>query len=314
MSNQIYPLFREYSLAIRDWLRKTVSIPRLDRVKANIQSMTMRGTSGGGANQHEIIVDTNLDSYNRTLFQAGHPVVLEGTIANDGYYTIEKVVGNNLILNQSYKKLVSEQPTAEGMVKRTINVIYGAVDRALADIAQPLRNGTIDSPGIAFYISDYMFKIEKSRPPENYYTRKYKDNNNNILSVVAVPPLLEYQVHYSINVWAVYQQEMDILNYQIATEFNPSKFYWIGDPNYGFEYNGDREEREHHGQWAHALMDVISDVSDLEPGDATQRTLRSEIGFMVTNAYLPQAFDKDQSMIGAIDIENIVEDRLEKFW
>lgn len=312
--NNTYPLFREYSLAIRKWLRDNLSIPRLYRITGNIQSMTMRGTTDGGVNQHEITIDNNLDAWSRPLFKAGHPIRLEGTVANDEHYMVLKVVGNVVILDQKYKKLKSEQVGVGGLIRRVMNVIYGTMDRAIADIAQPLRNGTIDSPGIAFYISDYQYNVEKSRPVENYYTRRYKDNNNEITGVAAVPPLLEYQVHYIINIWAPYQQDMDVLNYQVVSEFNPEKFFWIGDDEYGFDYNEDREDRTHKGQWAHSLIDVISDVSDLEPGDGTDKLLRNEFGFMITNAYLPQPFEDDQSMIEQVDIESIVENRIERFW
>lgn len=302
MPSEAYPQFRDYSIAVRDWLRDTCKLPRFERYVFNITSMTLTGTADGGVNQHEIHLDTD-----NHVFRPGHPIQVYDTPRNDEYYVIEKVAGDVLILDREYKKLRTNQNEAVGKVKRTINVVYGNMERAVSQVAQPLRQGLIDSPGIAFYISDYQYAIEKSRPKENYYTRKYKDNNTGgIVGSAAVPPLQTYQVHYMVNIWSVYMQEMDILNYQVTTEFAPEKFFWIGDRNFGFDYIGDRLDRQHKGQWAHALIDIISDVSDLEPGDATNRTLRSEIGFMITNAYLPLPFNDEQSMIGAIDLETIV--------
>lgn len=301
MSSEVYPQFRYYSLAIRDWLRDSCTLPRFDRYQFNVSLMTKTGTAAGGVNQHEIHLDTDVH-----IFKPGHPIQVSGTIRNDEYYVIKTIHENILILDRAYKKLITSQTESIGIVERTINVVYANMDRAVSLVAQPLREGLIDSPGISFYISDFQYAIEKSRPKENYYTRKYKDNNTGgIVKSAAVPPLQVYQVHYMVNIWSVYQQEADILNYQIVTEFSPEKFFWIGDKNYGFDYTGDRMNRQHKGQWAHALIDIISDTSDLEPGDATNRTIRSEIGFMITNAYLPLPFSDDQSMIGAIDLETI---------
>ena len=301
MASEAFPLFRDYSLAIRDWLRETCKLPRFERHVFDIESMTRTGTAKGGVNQHEIKLTTS-----NHPFRKGHPIQIYDSIRNDEYYVIKEVDGDILILDMDYRRLLTDQPEAVGKIKRAINVVYANMDRSVSLIAQPLRQGLIDSPGIGFYISDYQFAIEKSRPKENYYTRKYKDNNiGGVTGSAAVPPLLTYQVHYMINIWSVYMQEMDILQYQVVTEFNPEKFFWIGDKEYGFDYKGERLERQHKGQWAHALIDIISDVSDLEPGDATNRTLRHEIGFMVTNAYLPMPFNDDQSVIGAIDLETI---------
>ena len=304
MPSEVYPQFRDYSIAVRDWLRENCALPRFERYQYNITLMTRTGTTDGGVNQHEIHLDTPTH-----IFKAGHPIQVFDTIRNDEYYVIEKTFENILILDRNYKKLRADQTDAVGKIKRSINVVYANMERAVSLVAQPLRQGLIDSPGIAFYISDYQYAIEKSRPKENYYTRKYKDNNTGgIVGAAAVPPLQQYQVHYMVNIWSVYQQELDILNYQVTTEFAPEKFFWIGDKDYGFDYVGDRMDRQHKGQWAHALIDIISDISDLEPGDATNRTLRSEIGFMITNAYLPLPFSDEQSIIEAIDLETIVRD------
>ena len=303
MASDVFPLFRDYSLAVKSWLQKVLDLPRLSRVQYNIQKMTKLGTTGGGVNQHEIHVNNTAPQ-----MSPGHAIVVEGSVDNNEYYMIEKVIGNVIVVDKNYKSLKSEQTGPGGIVKRTINVVYASMEKAIATVAQPLRGGLIDSPGVAFYVTDYQYKVEKSRPLEDYYTRKYTDADGNILKSAAVPPLQEYQLTYSINVWAVYQQEMDILNYQVLSEFVPAKWFWIGDAQYGLSYSGDRMDREHHGQWAHALIENVSDASDLEPGNPT-RTLRTEIGFAITDAYLPLAFDDTQPMIGSVDFELITENR-----
>jgi hypothetical protein len=302
MAFEIFPLFRDYSLVVRDWLRQ-IHLPRFDRVQRNIKSMTINGTTGGGTNQSEIEI---IPTSEPNPFVAGHPIHITGTLDNDEYYTILNVVGNVLILDPNYRRLKASQVIVRGQVQRVINVVYANFERAVASIVQPLRNGKIDSPAISYYISDYQLTFEKTRPAENYDIRQYKDNNTGgIVSVAKVPPLLEYQVHYVVNMWAVYQQEMDILQYQSVSEFNPQKFFWVGDPAYGMNYTGNRMDRQYHGQWAQCIVDNFADVSDLEPGDTQPRTLRFELSFTIMNAFLPQPFDDQQPMIGAIDIESL---------
>lgn len=306
---EIYPLFRNYSLAVRDWLRNTCTLPRFERYTQSILKIDRLGTTAGGVNQSEIVLSSSNHG-----FSPGMIVQIVGSTSNDEYYSIEKVEDTVLILDQNYRRLrVNEDFSSlsednRPKLKRAINILYGNMERSVATIAQPLRNGLVDTPGISFFISDYQYRVEKSRPRENYFKRNYKDNNGNKIGVASVPPLQEYQVHYNVNVWSIYMQELDILQYQIVTAFAPEKYFWIGDKDYGFEYNGDRMDREHKGQWAHALIDTIADTSDLEPGDATNRTSRSEIGFMINNAYLPLPFETDQPMIGSIDIETILEE------
>ena len=104
---------------------------------------------------------------------------------------------------------------------------------------------------------------------------------------------------------------MDYLQYQVVTDFAPEKYFWISDKRggnqYDLDYTGDRWDREHNGQWAHALIEAISDLSEYEPGGG-DRTLRAQIMFAITNAYLPVPFETDQPMISSIDIETIIEE------
>jgi hypothetical protein len=314
-------LFQDYSTAILNFTRSSLLIPRIDAVKANILSMTRKGTTGGGTLQNEIVVDNNVDANKQQLFRPGMCVLIQGTPNNNGQYVITNTINNVLIVDKNYKIFVADQPavldtkgnsTPNGTIKKCINVVYGNMDRAIAVIAQPLRNGTIDGPGAAVYLNECTHKMEKSRPVENYYLRRYKDNNGNTTRTSAVPPMQEYELTYTINIWAVYMQEMDIMIQQIVSQFNPQKFFWIGDPAYGMDYIGPRENRAHHGQWAYAKLGGVNDGCNLEPGDATQRTLRFEISISIESAYVPLPFDTDSSYIGTVDLESIIDNRIEK--
>lgn len=300
MPGQVYPLFRDYSLAVKSWLQQTVFLPRLQRLSYGITKITRVGTAGGGVNQHEVWLNTKAHE-----IKQGHPIVLTGTTSNDEYYMVASVFEEKVVLDPAYKTLKAEQAGAGGTLTRTINVIYGNIDKSVSAVVQPLRNGQIDSPGIGFYITSMARKEQGSRPIESFDTRRLEGAGGS-MRVYRVPPLQTYTLAYSINVWAVYMQEMDILNYQIATEFSPDKFFWVGDPAYGMSYAGDRGDREFHGQWAHATMDSITDASDLETGSPT-RTLRTEIGITFSEAYLPMPFDDQQPFIGAIDFDILAE-------
>lgn len=315
MSGEIYPVFREYSLAIKSWLIDLFKLPRFERIQFEIVSMTRKGTSDGQVNQHEIKLhpigfpDKSMLTLPSTdQFKAGHTIQVKGSPNNDEVYLIKSVTSaGNIVVDPAYRSIKAEYVWSTGekpKTKRCLNIVYGNMARSVATVATPLRQGTVDSPGIGFFVADTQLKFEKSRPVENYYTRKYKDNNTGaIIGVAAVPPLMEYELRYTINIWSVYQQEMDILLYQIMSEFRPEKFFWIGDPNFGMQYDKDRMDREHKGQWAHALLESISDASELEPGDAADRVLRQEITFYIESAYTPLPFDDQQSMIGSLNVE-----------
>lgn len=296
---EINPLFRDYSLAIKDWLRKATRLPRFEREKYDISKIILNGTANGGVNQHEIWLTTKVHN-----IKEGHSIVLIGTQTNDEYYMVLKTFENIIILDQNYKRLSSAQATAGGKLCRTVNVVYAGMEKSIATIAQPLRNGTVDTPGIGFYLASNEQLKERSRPKENYYTRRWTDTNGNVVKTAAVPPLQTFRLNYSINLYSVYQQEMDILLYQLVSDFNPEKWFWVGDPMYGFNYKGNRMDRENKGQWAHVELENVTDASDLETG-SPNRTLRTEISLVVTEAYLPIPFDDEQSFIGAIDIDLI---------
>lgn len=295
-----FPLFRDYTLAVRDWLRNTFLLPRVNNEKYDITKIVLNGTAGGGVNQHEIHLTTNKHN-----IRTGHAIRLIGTTANDEYYMVLKNIDNIIIIDINYKKLAANQLVAGGKLCMTLNVIYAGMDKAVAQIAQPLRNGMINVPGVGFYLSNHEMMKERTRPKESYYTRRWKDEFGNVVKTAAVPPMIPYKLNYSINLYHVYQQEMDIMLYQLASEFNPEKWFWIGDPNYGLNFTGKREERELKGQWAHVELESITDVSEIETG-SPNRTLRTEVAIAI-EALLPIPFDNEQSFIGAIDIDMIAD-------
>lgn len=337
MPTAFYPVFRKYSLAVQDWLRDVVDLPNLAKQDFAIDKITLKGTTQvklsdndgnitttSGVNQHEVYLNTAdhglkanymIKLYDTTQVQVGNI-----TYSNDNQYLIKAIKDNIIIIDKSYKKLRLEQPAAAGRIRRVVNIIYGEMQEAIARVASPLRNGTVQTPGIAFYISDQQ-KKDGMRPKENYYTRRYYDKNGNKIGSVAVPPLQEYILTYSINIWSPYRSYMSMLQYQIQSEFAPEKFLWIpgfgqNDANYGFEFtegtDNCRYDREHHGQWAHAVLEGIGDASDLEPGANAQTVYRTEITFQIDNAFMALPFEREQPYIGEVSLEQHIEDRLER--
>lgn len=337
MPTAFYPAFREYSLAIQTWLRNLIDIPNLAKYDFEIEKITLRGTTvvelsnndgntttTPGRNQHEVHLSTSdhnlkanyaIKLYDTTVIQIG-----DKEKSNDNQYVIQAVKDNIIILDQSYKKLSLEQPATGGRLRRVVNVMYGEMQEAVARVASPLRNGSVQSPGIVFYLADQQVK-EGIRPKENYYTRRFYDKNNNKIGSVAVPPLQEYTLTYTINIWSPYRSYLSMLQYQVQSEFAPEKFLWIpgfgkDDEDFGFEYtkgtDNCRYDREHHGQWAHAIIEGISDASDLEPGSNAQTVYRTEITFQITNAFLALPFEREQSYIGEVSLEQHIEDYLER--
>ena len=341
MPTSFYPVFREYSLAVQSWLRNLVDLPQLASTDCGILSITLRGTtvaplsSSGdqeqttdGMNQHEVKLDTK----NHTL-KAAECIKLYGTTAittgpdgqqivksNDEWYVILAVKDDVIILDKAYKKLSLEQPGAGGRIRKVVNVMYGEMQDAIARIASPLRNGLITTPGLSFYLSDYQAK-EGMRPKENYYTRRYFDKDGKKIGSAAVPPLQEYELTYSINIWSPYRSYMSMLQYQIQSEFAPQKFFWIpgfgsDDDKFGMDYtdgtNNCRYDREHHGQWAHSLIEGVIDASELEPGSNAQRMIRTEITFNINNAFMALPFEREQPYIGEVSIEQHIEERINR--
>lgn len=326
MAQGFYPAFREYSLAVQNWLRELIDLPYLTTSDFGITKITLKGTtiaplSGGqtdGKDQHEVHLDTvnhklkpaeSIKLYNTTKVTTG-----SGDQAlvrsNDDWYIILAVKDNVIIIDKTHKKLTLEQPSPEGRLRKVVNIIYAEMKDSIARIASPLRNGLIQTPGIGFYLSDQALK-EGMRPKENYYTRRYYDKDCNKIGSAAVPPMQEYQLTYSINIWSPYRSYMSILQYQIQSEFAPEKYFWIpgfgvNDDKFGFDYtrgtDNCRYEREHHGQWAHSLLEGVSDASELE-GSNTQVVFRTEMTIQFTNAYMPLPFDREQHYIGEINID-----------
>jgi hypothetical protein len=332
MPTAFYPVFREYSIAVQNWLRDLIDLPNLSRQDFAIQKITLRGTTVAdgaegttdGRNQHEVHLDTEKHGLkpNNTirLYDTTSVTARDQQINNDNWYSILAVKDNILVLNKEYRKLRLDQPDPGGRARAVVNVMYAEMDESVATIASPLRNGLVQTPGIGFYLSDNQPK-EGMRPKENYYTRRFYDKGKNKVGSVAVPPLQEYQLTYTINIWSPYRSYMSMLQYQIMSEFAPEKYFWIpgfgvDDDGYGFEYTDGtdncRYDREHHGQWAHALMEGVADNSDLEVGANAATVYRTDITFVITNAYLALPFEREQAYIGEVNLEQHIEDKLGK--
>jgi hypothetical protein len=302
-----YPAFYEYDKAILTWLREIFDLPQFNKAVYSIVSATRVGTTGGGVNQHELKIGTADHK-----ISPASAIRITGTTAIDGFYTVKSVSKDVLILDAQHNQLPADQAIAGGMAKLCINVINAEMDRAIASIAQPMRQGTIKSPGVAFYRVDNQFDLARSRPKENVFTRRFFDPNGNKISSRSVPPMLEYKLSYTVNVWALYRQFLSVLDFQMLSEFRPEKYLWIpgggkDDAAYGMDYEGCRMNRQFHGQWAHLTLESANDASEFEPGDAENKTMRMEYTILIDNAFVPTPFRDDAPIIGKINIEEHVD-------
>jgi predicted nucleic acid-binding Zn-ribbon protein len=327
MANNFYSAFREYSLIIQDWLRNLIDLPYLKAADFGILKITLIGTTiaklaGGqeltsqttGRNQHEVHLNTANHGIHAgdalRLYDTSHMEIGGKDLSNDGYYTVLAVKDHIIIIDQQFKKLTLEQEESEGRCRKTLIVIYAEMQQAVARIAAPLKNGLTQSPGISFSIVDHIRK-EGGRPVENLYTRRYYDEMCKKLGTAKVPPLQEFQVAYQVTLWSPYRSYMSIMQYQIASEFTPDKFWWVPgwgekDDRYGMDFTNnplhDRSRREHHGQWAHAQLDSMNDASELEDAKAVQ-VFRTDVNFTIDNAFIPLPFDNTAGKIEGVKVD-----------
>ena len=306
-----YPAFYEYDSQVLSWLRGVFDLPQFNKTIYSIVSATRTGTTGGGVDQNEIKVGT-VDH----RITPSSAVVITGTEKIDGYYMVLNVIGDVVILDPQYLKLPADQDLPGGMIKLCVNVIYGNMQRAVATIVNPLRQGVVKSPGVSFVQTDASLNMAFTRPKENAYTRRFYDVDGNKISTQKVPPMMEYKLSYSVNVWSMYRQFMTILDFQFLSEFRPEKFLWIpglgpDDAGYGMDYEGCRMDRQFHGQWAHLTLESRADASEYEPGDAADRALRMEYTLTIDNAFLPMPFDDGAPIIGKVEVAEHIDTQLE---
>ncbi len=185
----------------------------------------------------------------------------------------------------------------------SVKVVYATPERAIAKYVVPIRNKQTDIPVVGFYLAGIAYSSEKNTAVENLETIYDKDNN--IAS--RMKPLQVYALTYVVNIWTKLQMDMDIVLYQLLTQFTPFRYLAV-ESNVDYK---DYENRERHypmengpeqgrtwddvnekwvkkpGQWFPMLMESVNDTSSLEPGEAGDRLVRYDVNITCDRAYLP---------------------------
>ena len=199
-----------------------------------------------------------------------------------------------------------------------VKVIYATPERAIAKYVVQLRNGTIDIPIISFYLAGISFQPEKNTIGENLETIIDKDNN----TAFRLRPMQVYQLNYTINIWTKLQIDMDLILYQLVSQFHPMRWLavdseidyknydWLtkmeNGPSQGKIKNKDGEFIKRPGQWFPLAIDSINDASDLEPGEGGNRAIRTDVSLVCDRAYLPMG-GYERKVIKGIKINTIAD-------
>ena len=173
-----------------------------------------------------------------------------------------------------------------------VKVVYATPERAIAKYVVPLRNKVTDIPVISFYLANINYSPEKNTIGENLELIRDKDNN----VARRMRPLQVYQISYVINIWTKLQIDMDVVLYQLLSQFTPMKWLavdseidykgydFLKHPENGPYQNGDTRRP---GQWFPLKLESVTDASNLEPGEAGERVIRTDVNLVSDWAYLP---------------------------
>ena len=168
----------------------------------------------------------------------------------------------------------------------------GGPGSATAPLISPPSEGNNFRPIVTFQLTGANLLHEKISPYEHVLTTQIKDNNDNVVSYRLQKQLMIWGITYTANLYTALQQDADILLYKFATEFRPQCHLWVGDE--------DNIDDGHYGKWAHLVLEGVADASDYEPGDISERVIRKDLSWRITEAYLP-TIDSESS-------ENVVLD------
>ena len=178
-------------------------------------------------------------------------------------------------------------------VDETVPVIYTSPRRAFAmgstseggpgsaesPLISPPSEGNNFRPMVTFQLTSANLLHEKISPYEHVLVTQIKDNNDNVISYMLQKQLMVWEITYTTNLYTALQQDADILLYKFATEFRPQCHLWIGDDDHINDWQ--------YGKWAHLVLEGITDASDYEPGDISERVIRKDLSWKITEAYLP---------------------------
>jgi hypothetical protein len=186
-------------------------------------------------------------------------------------------IPNEFFLFRKYTKAVKEYLQDKCYLSRyskteNVLVMYETPARAYAKFLYPIQNGQQARPVVSFHLSNYQYtQNENHLGFVNDYT--YHSSSGNIRSA---PPLLIYNLTYTLVLRTLLMSDMDILIYQIISTANKNKKHCnIID-----------------GQWMELTSTDPRDETNLEPGDAEDRIIRFGMDMVVPRAYLPREVEE----------------------
>ena len=196
---------------------------------------------------------------------------------------------------------LDEHPTF-GSSTSQVKVVYASPERAIAKYVAQLRNKQTDIPIVSFYLANFAYQLEKNTAIENLET--VYDQDNSISK--RMKPFLTYSLTYVINIWTKLQMDMDIVLYQLVSQFTPfrylavdssvdynsyenrKRYYPIEDgPEQGKNQDENGDWIKKPGQWFPMLVESVADASNLEPGELGDRLIRTDVTIVCDRAYLP---------------------------
>ena len=142
-----------------------------------------------------------------------------------------------------------------------VPVKYQTPERAFANFVIPRVNAQVDLPIMTFILTSSSFDRERfySPPNPNIIWRKTRIGNEWRLENRPTP----WEFTYNVTLWAKFQDDLDIVAYQLLSRFTPDSYLWA--------FNG-----------VPAKIDFVShtDTSDLEGGETRDRVLRNDYTFL----------------------------------
>ena len=140
-------------------------------------------------------------------------------------------------------------PTIDGARPLIVRVAGG--DKTILFWKQDLDSGRIKLPIMSVNNTGFQFNPNKSTPAEsgNYFYRRFadKDGTRIVLSPREYPVLIDY----TLSVWAERKRDMEYINWQVTTRFNPIAEWLVED-----EFNTGRMIATFEGSSNNSDLDV----------------------------------------------------------
>lgn len=143
----------------------------------------------------------------------------------------------------------------------------------------PPSQGNNWLPIFVFNLNNISPITSKMVPYEHVLQTKIKDNNNNVIGYKLNKPFLVYTISYTGTLYTALMQDADILTFRFLKEFKPNCYLWIGPDN---AVNDTTK-----GLWAHMELESVTDATEYEPGDISERVIRKDFNWKISEAYIP---------------------------